>query len=369
MDYTVEEAIKQGAKIKVIGCGGGGGNMVNHMIDTMGLSDFDLIVANTDAQALASSKAKTKIQLGEKKTKGLGAGMVPEIGAESARESYEEIKAALAQSDIVFIAAGLGGGTGTGAAPIIAQAAKEVGALTVSAVTMPFAFEGKQRKKLAEAGLLELKKETDSILVIQNQKLSSIIDRKLGFGEAFEVVDNVLARAVRGMISILLDNGKINVDFADVRTIMSYRGLALMGIGSGQGEKAMEEALANAIESPLLDGMDIKSAKGVICHFKTSSQYSFIEFSQAAGEIHDLVDEDAKIIMGTTLDDSLGDKVELTIIATGFEDKASQDNAKIKEQEPKKNPYINLNVKTGTFNSEEFLHELEIPTWMRNQMD
>ncbi|EAI8101461.1 cell division protein FtsZ, partial [Campylobacter coli] len=244
-EFLVEEMQhNKGAKIKVIGCGGGGGNMINHMVK-MGLNDLDLIAANTDAQAISNSLAKTKIQLGEKKTKGLGAGMLPEVGAESARESFEEIKASLSQSDIVFIASGFGGGTGTGATPVIAQAAKEIGALTVSVVTMPFAFEGKQRKKLAENGLLELKKESDSILVIQNEKLLSIIDKKAGIKDAFKLVDDILARAVKGMVSILLDNGDINVDFADVRTIMSHRGLALMGVGSASGENAIEEALSN----------------------------------------------------------------------------------------------------------------------------
>ncbi|ECP9118076.1 cell division protein FtsZ, partial [Campylobacter jejuni] len=201
-EFLVEEMQhNKGAKIKVIGCGGGGGNMINHMVK-MGLNDLDLIAANTDAQAISISLAKTKIQLGEKKTKGLGAGMLPEVGAESARESFEEIKASLSQSDIVFIASGFGGGTGTGATPVIAQAAKEIGALTVSVVTMPFAFEGKQRKKLAESGLLELKKESDSILVIQNEKLLSIIDKKAGIKDAFRLVDDILARAVKGMVSI-----------------------------------------------------------------------------------------------------------------------------------------------------------------------
>lgn len=368
-EFLVEEVQhNKGAKIKVIGCGGGGGNMINHMIK-MGLNDLDLITANTDAQAIANSLAKTKIQLGEKKTKGLGAGMLPEVGAESARESFEEIKAALSQSDIVFIASGFGGGTGTGATPIIAQAAKEIGALTVSVVTMPFNFEGKQRRRLAENGLSELKKESDSILVIQNEKLLSIIDKKAGIKDAFKLVDDILARAVRGMVSILMDNGDINVDFADVRTIMSHRGLALMGTGSSSGESALEEALSNALESPLLDGMDIKGAKGVILHFKTSSDCSFFEISAAANSVQEIVDENAKIIWGTTIDDDMEDRVEVTIIATGFENKSNEVESKNVEVSTKKNSYLNLKKVSGGYD-EEMITEIEkTPAFLRRQMD
>lgn len=368
-DFIVEETKhSKGAKIKVIGCGGGGGNMINHMAKT-GLNNLDLIAANTDAQAISNSLATTKIQLGEKKTKGLGAGMLPEVGAESANESYEEVKAALSQSDIVFIASGFGGGTGTGATPIIARAAKEIGALTVSVVTMPFSFEGKQRKSLAEAGLEELKKESDSILVIQNEKLLSVIDKKAGIKDAFMLVDDILARAVKGMVSILLDDGNINVDFADVRTIMGHRGLALMGVGSASGESAAEEALANAMESPLLDGMDIKGAKGVILHFKTNSNYSFFEIAGAANSVEELVDKNAKIIFGVTNDDSMDeDKVEVTIIATGFESQASEKNKEEKKLNDKKNIFVNLKKASGGFD-EELMNQIEVPAFLRRQMD
>ncbi|KAA6228463.1 MULTISPECIES: cell division protein FtsZ [unclassified Campylobacter] len=369
-EFLVEEAQHGlGVSIKIIGCGGGGGNMINHMIK-MGLNDLDLIVANTDAQDLASSLAKTKIQLGEKKTRGRGAGMVPEVGAESARENFEELKASLAQSDIVFIASGLGGGTGTGATPIIAQAAKEVGALTVSVVTMPFKFEGKPRTRLAEVGLEELKKESDSILVIQNEKLLSLIDKKASMKDSFKVVDDVLTNAVRGMVSILLNNGDINVDFADVKTVMSHRGLALMGIGSAKGENAVNEAISNAIESPLLDGMDIKGAKGVILHFKTSSNCSFFEIAHAAEGVQELVDENAKIIFGTTTDDTMEDNVEVTIIATGFENRASQANMEkaSEEKQNAKNPYINIKKVSGGYD-EEMMSQLETPAFLRRQMD
>jgi len=252
--FTVEENKSiYGAKIKVVGVGGGGGNMVNHIIRVNPNLNIDLIVANTDAKALENSLAHTKIQLGEKTTKGLGAGMRPEIGKAAAEESYDEVKSALETSDIVFIGTGLGGGTGTGAAPVVAQAAKDIGALTVAVVTMPFMFEGKKRRKLADCGLEELRKESDSIVVIPNDKLLTLIDKNAGIKESFEMVDEVLARAVNGMSTIVLDSGKsdINLDFADVRTIMSHRGLALMGVGEASGEDAAQEAIKNAIQSPI----------------------------------------------------------------------------------------------------------------------
>lgn len=234
---------------------------------------------------------------------------------------------------------------------------------------MPFNFEGKQRRRLAENGLSELKKESDSILVIQNEKLLSIIDKKAGIKDAFKLVDDILARAVRGMVSILMDNGDINVDFADVRTIMSHRGLALMGTGSSSGESALEEALSNALESPLLDGMDIKGAKGVILHFKTSSDCSFFEISAAANSVQEIVDENAKIIWGTTIDDDMEDRVEVTIIATGFENKSNEVESKNVEVSTKKNSYLNLKKVSGGYD-EEMITEIEkTPAFLRRQMD
>jgi len=320
--FSIEEAKNvYGAKIKVIGVGGGGGNMVNHMI-AQGVTGIDLIVANTDAQALDHSKASTKLQLGEKKTKGLGAGMQPEVGKESALESYEEIKSSLEGADIVYVASGLGGGTGTGAAPIIAQAAKEIGALTVSVVTKPFMFEGRKRMKLAIAGLNELKKESDSIVVIPNDKLLSIVDRGLGIKDSFKIVDDVLSRAVSGMSQVVLSSGNsdINVDFADVKTVMSHRGMALMGVGESSGEGAASEAVKSAIESPLLDNMSINGALGVLIHFHIPSACPLSDISEAMGVVYDSADEDADVIFGTTTDDTMADdSVKVTIVATGFE--------------------------------------------------
>jgi cell division protein FtsZ len=336
-DFKVEES-KQvaGACIKVVGVGGGGGNMINHMINE-GVSGIDLIVANTDAQALDASLAPTKIQLGEKKTKGLGAGMKPEIGRESALENYEEIRSSLENADIVFIASGMGGGTGTGAAPVIAQAAKEVGALTISIITKPFAFEGRKRAKIALEGIKELKKESDSIVVIPNDKLLAIIEKSLGIKESFRIVDDVLSRAVSGISGVILSYGEndINLDFADVKTVMSHRGLALMGVGEAQGENAAPEAIKSAIESPLLDNMSINGALGVLVHFTLNPNYPLLKISEAMEEIYTNVHEDAHVIFGTTTSEDVEpDKARITLIATGFEHEEEKEQSSAK-QSPK----------------------------------
>jgi cell division protein FtsZ len=258
IDIVETKCHTNGAKIKAIGVGGGGGNMINHMISE-GINSIDLIVANTDSQALDSSLAPFKMQLGINATRGLGAGMVPDKGREAALESFEDIKTMLEGADIVFISAGLGGGTGTGAAPIIAQAAKEIGALTVSIVTSPFKFEGRKRTKLAKEGLEELKRESDSIIVVPNEKLLSIVEKNLGIKESFRMVDDILAQAVGGISKVILSHGDndINLDFADVKTVMSHRGLALMGAGYSTGTNAAYDAAKAAIESPLLDNISM----------------------------------------------------------------------------------------------------------------
>lgn len=311
------------AKISVIGIGGGGCNMINHMIKE-GSQKVDLIAANTDLQVLHISQAPKKIQLGIKLTKGLGAGMKPEIGRDSAVESYEEIKTALKGADIVFIAAGLGGGTGTGAAAIVAKAAKEVGALTVSVVTKPFTWEGKKRAGLANLGLEELKKVSDSIIVVPNDRLLEIIDENVGMKDAFKIIDNILYQAVNGMSEVILNpgNSDINTDFADVKTIMQHRGMALMGIGKAKGENAAQRALEDAIESPLLDKMSLNGAKGILIHFNIHPQVSLFAINDVMGSINDRMDSNAEIIFGTTSDRTLEtDEVKITIVATGFESK------------------------------------------------
>ncbi|MCB4747077.1 MAG: cell division protein FtsZ, partial [Sulfurovum sp.] len=301
IDIVEKKYRTDGAKIKAIGVGGGGGNMIDHMIQE-GVDGIDLIVANTDAQALESSLAPYKMQLGISATRGLGAGMVPEKGREAALESFEEIKSMVKGADIVFISAGLGGGTGTGAAPIIAQAAKEVGALTVSIVTSPFRFEGRKRTKLAKEGLEELKLESDSIIVIPNERLLSIVEKNLGIKESFRLVDDILAQAVGGISKVILSHGEndINLDFADVETVMSHRGLALMGTGHSRGTNAAYDAVKAAIESPLLDNVSIDGAMGVLVHFDIHPDYPIMEIGESMGIVEESVDGDASVIFGTT---------------------------------------------------------------------
>ena len=375
--FTIEENKSlYSAKIKVVGVGGGGGNMINHIIRENPNLDIDLMIANTDAKALENSPAHTKIQLGEKKTKGLGAGMRPEVGKEAAQESYEEIKSALETSDVVFIASGLGGGTGTGAAPVVAQAAKEIGALTVAVVTMPFSFEGKKRSKLADIGLSELRKESDSIVIIPNDRLLTLIDKKSGIKESFKMVDEVLARAVNGMCSIVLDSGvsDINLDFADVKTVMSHRGHALMGVGEAYGEGAAQEAIKNAIQSPLLDNMNINGALGVLVHFKMHPNCSLDDLQSAMSMVEEASDDDADVIFGTTTDENIEDnKVEVTIIATGFKG-AEKENEEKKIIQTAENDLLNKTIVlkrrvSGGYNSDEYISQLDIPSYLRHQMD
>jgi len=373
-----------GAKIKAIGVGGGGGNMINHMIRE-GIEGIDLIVANTDAQALAASIAPYKMQLGINSTKGLGAGMKPEVGAEAAKESFDSIKTMLEGADLVFISAGLGGGTGTGAAPIIAQAAKEVNALTVSIVTSPFKFEGRKRARLAKEGLEELKKESDSIIVVPNERLLSIVEKNLGMRDSFRLVDNVLAQAVGGISNVILSHGAndINLDFADVKTVMSHRGLALMGVGESQGNSAAYDAAKMAIESPLLDNLSIDGAMGILVHFHIHPDYPLAEISEAMDIVEENADEDANIIFGTTTSEDIPlDEVKLTIIATGFEDpselnlESSHEETKINNntatlRKPLQGSLLgqeNVKKVVGGYNASND-DDLDTPTFLRKQMD
>ena len=371
--FVVEEASSPtGARIIAVGVGGGGGNMIGHMIKE-GVTGIEMVVANTDAQALVGSNAPTKIQIGAKLTKGLGAGMKPEVGRESAIESFEEIRDVLDGADIVFIGTGLGGGTGTGAAPIIAKIAKEVGALTICVVTKPFKFEGRKRTKLAEAGLEELKEECDSIVVIPNEKLLSIIDRRLGMKDSFKMIDAVLAQAVSGTAGVILLSGDndINLDFSDLKTVMSHKGLALMGTGDFSGENAAYEAVKMAIESPLLDNLSINGAMGVLVHFHMNPNFPMLEIGEAMSIIEDNADEDADVIFGTTSDDSIAiDQIKVTLVATGFEkeEKASVNNDDFVSKEPVKKVISrpSLLASNGDITDGDYL---DIPTYMRNQKD
>ena len=379
IDIVETKCHTNGAKIKAIGVGGGGGNMINHMISE-GINSIDLIVANTDSQALDSSLAPFKMQLGINATRGLGAGMVPDKGREAALESFEDIKTILEGSDIVFISAGLGGGTGTGAAPIIAQAAKEIGALTVSIVTSPFKFEGRKRTKLAKEGLEELKRESDSIIIVPNEKLLSIVEKNLGIKESFRMVDDILAQAVGGISKVILSHGDndINLDFADVKTVMNHRGLALMGTGYSLGAAAAYDAAKMAIESPLLDNISIDGAMGVLVQFDIHPDYPLNGISEAMEIIYDSADEDADVIFGTTTNESMEiDEVRITIVATGFEDKNAIAEPTVKKQASLLGSTGATGINTirsanrmvvGGYNGD---HEdiLDVPTFLRKQMD
>ena len=308
------------AKIKVIGVGGGGNNAVNRMIDAK-VKGVDFIAVNTELQILNQSKADTKIQIGEKLTKGLGAGAKPEVGEQAAEESRDELTKALTGADMVFVTAGMGGGTGTGAAPVAAQCARELGALTIAVVTKPFSFEGKVRMKNALSGIEKLKSNVDAILVVPNDKLMGIIDKKTSIKDAFKTADDVLRQGIQGISDLITVPGIINLDFADVRTIMSDQGDALMGIGIGQGDNRASDAATMAINSPLLE-RSIDGAKGIIINITGNEDLGLYEINEASQIITEAADPDANIIWGTSVDPELdNDTVKITVIATGFEDK------------------------------------------------
>ena len=304
------------ANIKVIGVGGGGNNAVNRMVDNQ-IKGVQFLAVNTENQVLELSKADVTIQIGEKVTKGLGAGANPQIGEEAAQESREEITKALEGADMVFVTAGMGGGTGTGAAPIVAECAKEVGALTVGVVTKPFAFEGKRRRAAAEKGIEFLTQKVDTIIVIPNDKLLQVVDKKCSVSDAFSKADEVLRQGIKGISDLIQIPGLINLDFADVKTIMTNQGEALMGIGEGTGENRAADAAKMAINSPLLE-TSIDGAKGILLNISGSSELGIFEVNEAAQIISDAADPEANIIFGSVIDESLGDKVQVTVVATGF---------------------------------------------------
>ena len=305
------------ATIKVIGVGGAGNNAVNRMVES-GIKGVDFIAVNTDRQALQNSKASTKIQIGEKITRGLGAGANPDIGAQSAEESKSEVAEVLRGADMVFVTAGMGGGTGTGAAPIVAQAAKEMGILTIGVVTKPFTFEGKKRLSQAERGIESLKGKVDTLVVIPNDKLLQIIDRKTSIIEAFRMADDVLRQGVQGISDLIAVPGLVNLDFADVKTIMLNTGMAHMGIGMASGENRAEDAAKQAIQSPLLE-TSIEGARGVIINITGGDDLGLHEVNTAAELIQRSVDPEANIIFGTVTDPTMQDQIQITVIATGFE--------------------------------------------------
>lgn len=307
------------AKIKVLGVGGGGGNTVNSIVDS-GYQGIDCIVANTDSQALVQSKAREKIQIGIKSTKGLGTGANPEVGKRAAEEDLDKVLEVVGDADIVFLSGGMGGGTGSGALPVIARALREKGILTIAIVTKPFLFEGKRRARVALEAIESLRKAVDTLIIIPNQKLLDVVDAKVSMINAFEMINNVLSQSVRGISDIVTKPGHINVDFADVRTIMKDRGLAVMGTGKASGEGRAKKAALAAISSPLLENMSVAGAQGVLFNITGGKSLGIHEISEAASVIYEQAHEDANIILGSVIDESLEDEVIVTIIATGFEE-------------------------------------------------
>jgi cell division protein FtsZ len=315
--FELEENINIGANIKVVGVGGGGNNAVTTMIEG-GLGGVEFIVANTDRQALNAHKALTKIALGSELTKGLGAGANPEIGKRAAIESYNDIVESLEGSDMVFVTAGMGGGTGTGGAPIVAKIARELGALTIGVVTRPFMFEGKKRMRHADGGIQELKENVDTLIVIPNQKLLTIANDRTPLVETFKKADDVLMQAVKGISDLINIRGLINLDFADIRTVMSAKGMAIMGTGRAKGENRAVEAATAAISSPLLENISIDGATGIIINVTGGPDLSLYEVNEASTLITEAAHEDAEIIFGAVIDEEMGDEVRVTVIATGF---------------------------------------------------
>jgi len=353
-----------GAQIRIVGVGGGGGNALNTMISA-GLSGASFIAANTDAQALRVNLAPTKVQLG---ANGLGAGANPEVGRRSTMENEEELRHHLAGADMVFVTAGMGGGTGTGGAPVVARIAKEVGALTVGVVTKPFLFEGKKRMRCAEEGMRELKAHVDTLISIPNQRLLAIASRSQPLLEAFKKADEVLLQAVRGISDLITVHGLINLDFADVRTIMSEMGMAIMGAATASGENRAEEAARRAMASPLLEDISIRGAKGVLINITGGSTLTLHEVNEAATLIQEEADEEANIIFGAVIDEALEDEISITVIATGF-----GETEMVQPREPAK-PVVTLAaqgrtapglrkvVKIGTVVDTDVL---DVPTWQR----
>ena len=315
--FEIEMDERPAASIKVVGCGGGGGNALNRMVDC-DVTGVDFIAVNTDVQALRTSKAATMIQIGEKLTKGLGAGATPEIGKKAAEESREEIANALRGADLVFVTAGMGGGTGTGAAPVVAEIARDMGILTVAVVTKPFAFEGKTRMRKAETGIDELKQRVDTLVVIPNERLLQVCPKGTSFKGAFNFADDVLRQGIQGISDLISQTGIINLDFADVKAVMESGGMAHLGIGVGKGEKAMADAAQNAISSPMLE-TSIDGARAVLINVTCNSNCSIVDINDAVEMITAAADSEANIIFGASIDDSLEDEVQITVIATGFE--------------------------------------------------
>ena len=369
-------------RIKVVGIGGAGCNAVNRMIQD-GLGNVEFVAVNTDLQVLKNSVAKVKMQIGARSTKGLGAGAKPEIGEKAAQEDIEEIRALFSKTDMIFITAGMGGGTGTGAAPIFAKVAKEMGVLTVAVVTLPFDFEGRQRIERAMMGIDKLKENVDTMIVISNSRIFKVIERKAHIRNAFHKIDEVLKHAVQGISSIITDVGIINVDFADVRTVLSNKGEAIMGVGIGSGESRAIDAAKLALENPLIENSSFKNAAAILVNIVGGSDFSMSEYYEAAQTITEFCRPDAEIIVGVNVDDKLQDKVKIILIATGFQkedqmaeleqsplsiDNAIEDRKVLSISEIRRERMKNRTNFEQNFVNKAFLEEdYETPTFYRRQ--
>ena len=317
MQFKLEDSVPHGAVIKVVGVGGGGGNAVDHMVRS-NVDGVEFICANTDAQALRNATARTVIQLGNQVTKGLGAGANPDVGRQSAIEDRERLAELLEGADMVFVTAGMGGGTGTGAAPIVAEVARDLGILTVAVVTKPFPFEGRKRMKVAEQGIEALREHVDSLITIPNEKLQAVLGGSTSLLDAFKAANDVLLGAVKGIADLIVKPGMINVDFADVRTVMSEMGMAMMGTGTAIGEGRAEAAATAAISSPLLEDVDLHGARGILINITASESISLQEFTAVGDTIQELASDDANVIIGTAIDPDMGDELTVTVVATGL---------------------------------------------------
>ena len=391
--YEVDDTRGLSANIKVIGVGGGGGNAINNMI-TQNMTGVEFIVANTDAQAIEKSKAETCLQLGCDKTRGLGAGANPNLGKEAAEDEKQHISEMLIDTDMLFITAGMGGGTGTGAAPVIAEIASEMGILTVAIVTKPFAFEGKRRMRQAEAGIEELRKYVDTLIIIPNQKLVASVGKTTTMMEAFRKADDILLEAVKGISDLIANSGYINVDFADVKAVMSEnRSVAMMGAGTATGENRACEAVEKAISSPLLEDVDIHGARGVLVNVTGNSELGLHEVNEAVSIIENMVDEDANIIFGFVNDDSMGDELRVTVVATGLNQSNTATKPHIAASNPTTTGSLNIPIPAANAGKQNIDYtnfdaptvsrtaaqtasalaydedQLSIPTWIRRQAD
>jgi cell division protein FtsZ len=361
--FELVDSIPQSAEIKVVGVGGGGGNALNHMLAN-NIEGVDFICANTDAQALKDITAKTLLQLGSESTKGLGAGTNPEIGRLAAIEDHARITEVLEGADMVFITAGMGGGTGTGAAPVFAQIARELGILTVAVVTKPFAFEGRKRMKIAEEGIKALAEHVDSLITIPNEKLKDVMGETTSLLKAFAAANDVLLDAVQGIADLIIRPGMINVDFADVRTVMSEMGMAMMGSGRASGEGRAREAAEAAIRSPLLEDVNLQGARGILVNITAGPELSLGEFSEVGGIVEDFASDEATVVIGTVIDADMGDELRVTVVATGLGGTEDKPKMVVVEQPniPRQHPVIDA---SGNFD----YSSLDLPTVIRKQAE